>query len=278
MEIAKKPLMVPWDFTDIAGYALEYAAKISRIDGNPVYLVHIAKKKNEIKKLKGELESYAEDAYNKFNIRPNVIVREGTIFSTLGDISDEIDAGMVIMGTHGIKGMQKLTGSWALKVIVSSKVPFVVVQASPDDSNFEDIVFPVDFKREDKEKINGIIYLHKYFDSKIHIIKPRKNDKRLLAGINNNIAFARKMLKQKGVHYDIVEAPGKKSFAKETIDYAKQVNASLILAMSTKNIGLTDYVFGAVEQYIIANSAKIPVMCLNPRKGKVSGGFAAMGG
>lgn len=278
MEIAKKPLMVPWDFTDIAEYALEYAANISSIDGSPVYLVHIAKKKNEIKKLRHELEEYAEKAYGKFNIKPNVLVREGTIFSTIGDIADEIDAGMVIMGTHGIKGMQKLTGSWALKVIVSSKVPFVVVQAPPGESNFEHIVFPVDFKKEDKEKISGIIALHKYFDSKIHIIKPKKTDKRLLMGVNNNIAFARKMLKQKGVHYDIVEAPGKKSFAKETIDYAKEVNASLILTMSTKNIGLTDYVFGAVEQFIIANSAKIPVMCLNPRKGLVSGSFATMGG
>lgn len=86
------------------------------------------------------------------------------------------------------------------------------------------------------------------------------------------------MLKQKDVDYDIVEAPGEKSFAKETIDYAKQVNAELIITMSTKNIGFTDYMFGAVEQYIIANSAKIPVMCLNPRKSQMSGGFSAMGG
>ncbi len=278
MEIANKPLMVPWDFTEIAEYALEYAIKIAKIDQSPVHLVHIAKKKNEIKNLKGMLEKYAEEVNQKYNIKPGVIVREGTIFSTIGDVADEIDAGMVVMGTHGIKGMQKLTGSWALKVIVSSKVPFVVVQAPPGDTNFEHIVFPVDFRREDKEKISGIIFLHKYFDSKIHIIKPKKTDKRLLRGVNNNITFARKMLNQKGVHYDIVEAPGKKSFAKETIDYAKEVNASLILTMSTKNIGFTDYVFGAVEQFIIANSAKIPVMCLNPRKGLVSGGFAAMGG
>jgi hypothetical protein len=29
-----KPLMVPWDFTKVAEYALEHAVKISKIDGN----------------------------------------------------------------------------------------------------------------------------------------------------------------------------------------------------------------------------------------------------
>jgi len=43
----------------------------------------------------------------------------------------KIGALMVVMGTHGIKGMQKLMGSWALKVITSSKVPFIAVQDTP---------------------------------------------------------------------------------------------------------------------------------------------------
>ncbi len=39
---------------------------------------------------------------------------------------------MVIMGTHGIKGLQKYTGSWALKVIIGSSVPFLVIQDKPN--------------------------------------------------------------------------------------------------------------------------------------------------
>jgi nucleotide-binding universal stress UspA family protein len=67
----------------------------------------------------------------------------GTIFNTIGKYASDTDARMVIMGTHGIKGMQKLTGSWALKVIVKSKVPFLVVQDKPSEKRrFTDIVFP----------------------------------------------------------------------------------------------------------------------------------------
>lgn len=278
METTIKPLMVPWDFTKVAEYALEHAGKIARIDGNPVYLVHIARRKDEVNKLKATLDAYAVEAFNKYSIKPKAIVRYGSIFTSIGEIADELDAEMVVMGTHGIRGLQKLTGSWALKVIVSSKVPFVTVQAPPTGNNFRHIVVPVDFRKEDKEKVNWLIYLHKHFNSKIHIIKPDKSDKRLLRGVNNNILFAKKMLDKKRVEYDIITAPGKRSFAKETIEYAVQVKADLMVIMTTKNIGLSDYIMGADEQYIIANSAGIPVMSINPRIGVTTGGFAAMGG
>lgn len=270
--------MVPWDFTKVAEYALEHAVKIARIDGNPIYLAHIAKKKEEVEKLQNILDVYAIEAFKKYSVKPRAIVRVGSIFTSIGEIADEIEAEMVIMGTHGMKGMQKLTGSWALKVIVSSKVPFVIVQSRPEDTKFEDIVLPIDFRREDKEKVNWLVYLYNHFNSKIHIIKTEKSDKRLHKSVNANIAFTRKILDQKHVKYDMIVAPGKKSFAKETIEYAVQIKAELIVIMTTKNIGLADYVMGADEQYIIANSAKIPVMCINPRIGLTTGGFAAMGG
>ncbi len=278
MENTIKPLMVPWDFTKVAEYALEHAVKIARIDSNPIYLAHIAKKKEEVEKLQGILEVYAIEAFKKYSIKPKVTVKHGNIFTSIGEIADEINAEMVIMGTHGIKGMQKLTGSWALKVIVSSKVPFVIVQSPPEDNKFEHIVFPVDFRKEDKEKVNWLVYLYNHFNSRIHIIKTEKSDKKLLKGVNTNISFTKKILDQKHVKYDMIVAPGKKSFARETIEYAISIKAELIVIMTTKNIGLTDYVMGADEQYIIANSAKIPVMCINPRIGLTTGGFAAMGG
>jgi ABC-type Fe3+ transport system substrate-binding protein len=44
------------------------------------------------------------------------------------------------------------------------------------------------------------------------------------------------------------------------------------MIMTTKYITFVDYMFGAHEQKIIANSAKIPVMCVNPMVN-----FAGMG-
>jgi nucleotide-binding universal stress UspA family protein len=169
------------------------------------------------------------------------------------------------MGTHGIVGMQKLTGSWALKVVVKSKIPFIVVQDPPaDHERYHNIVFPVDFRIENKEKLGMAIFMGKYFDSKIHILKTITTDKSLIKKTNINLNFAIKYLIQNNVEYEIHEIPHGK-LAQKTIDFAHQIKADLILIMTTKNISMADYMLGASEQYIIANSSKIPVCCVNPR-------------
>jgi nucleotide-binding universal stress UspA family protein len=169
------------------------------------------------------------------------------------------------MGTHGMKGMQKLTGSWALKVIVKSKIPFIVVQEPPaDQDRYHNIVFPVDFRVENKEKMGMAIFMGKYFDSKIHILKTVTTDKGLTMKVNKSLNFAVKYLIQNNVEYEIHEVPNGK-FAQQTIDFAQKTKADLILIVTTKNITFADYVLGASEQYIIANSSKIPVCCVNPK-------------
>jgi nucleotide-binding universal stress UspA family protein len=164
-----------------------------------------------------------------------------------------------------MKGMQKLTGSWALKVIVKSKMPFIVVQDPPADQNrYHNIVFPVDFRGENKEKMNMAIFMGKYFESKVHMFVAVSSDKNLLKKTNINLNFAVKYLIQNNIEYEIHKIP-KGKFAQQTIDFAQNINADLILIMTTKNITLADYVIGAEEQFIIANSSKIPVCCINPK-------------
>jgi nucleotide-binding universal stress UspA family protein len=164
--------------------------------------------------------------------------------------------------------MQKLTGSRALKVIVKSKVPFLVVQDKPSEKHrYTDIVFPIDFKAETREKLYWAIYLGKYFNSRIHIFKPPISDKSILKKVNTNLNFATRYLIQNNIDYKIHVAGKAGNFARETVSFAQEINADLILITTTKGISLTDHVLGVPEQEIIANSARIPVMTVNPREG-----------
>jgi len=259
-------ILIPWDFTPVAGHALQHGFKFAeKAKSKKIVLVHIIKNDKEYEEAFEKLSQIAKDNQGKNGLSVEALVRKGTIFTTIGDVASEVGAELVIMGTHGLKGMQKLTGSWALKVIVSSRVPFVVVQEPPNETDLKDIVLPVDFKKESKEKINWVNYLHKYFSPKFHIIKPNTTDVGFIKRIKANITFSRKFMDSKGVDYEIHTAEGKKSFAVEIMEFGKNINADLILILTTKNIGLADYVLGAQEQYIIANSSKIPVMVVNPR-------------
>jgi len=266
MENEEHIILIPWDFTQVADYALLHAFKFAeKANTKKIVLIHITKSEKEDEEALEKLKPVVSENQGRNGIEIVPMARKGSIFTTIGEVASEVGAELVIMGTHGLRGMQKLTGSWALKVIVSSKVPFVVVQEPPNETDLRDIVFPIDFKRESKEKLNWVSYFYKYFSPKFHIIKPNTTDVLFIKRIKANIAFARKFMDSKGVEYEIVTAEGKKNFPNEIIEYSKSINADLILTLSTKNIGLADYMLGAHEQYIIANSFKIPVMVINPR-------------
>jgi nucleotide-binding universal stress UspA family protein len=268
VEQQKKQIVVPWDFTHIAEAALEHAVKISRMIGSEICLLHIVDKgitpADEAKTLE-KLNQVAIESSAKFKVAIIHHISKGTIFHAIADYANDKDASLVVMGTHGMKGMQKLTGSWALKVIVKSKVPFIVVQDRPGDMDrYHNIVFPVDFRNENKEKIKMAIFMGKYFDSKIHILKTIATDKMLSKKTNINLNFAIKYLIQNNIEYEIHDFP-KGNSAEQTIDFAQTINADLIVIVTTKNITFADYMIGATEQYIIANSSKIPVCCVNPK-------------
>jgi nucleotide-binding universal stress UspA family protein len=268
MEEHKKLIVVPWDFTEVAEHALGHAAKISRMVGNDICLLHIVEKgiapKAEAEK-KGKLIKLTEEYSTKLNLTVTYHISKGSIFSAIADFANDKEASLVVMGTHGMKGMQKLTGSWALKVIVKSKVPFIVVQDAPvDQDRYHNIVFPVDFRNENKEKMKMAIFMGKYFESKIHMLVSVSSDANIIKKTKVNLNFGIKYLIQNNIDYEIHEMP-KGNIAEQTLDFAQKTNADLIVIVTTKNITFADYVVGASEQYLIANSSKIPVCCVNPK-------------
>ncbi|MGB8490713.1 MAG: universal stress protein [Bacteroidales bacterium] len=268
MEEIKKLIIVPWDFTNVAENALAHAAKIGKMINNEICLLHIVEPDIKMK-AEGEkkvlMRHLADDSTKKYNLNVTSQIVRGSIFTSIAEFVNSSDASLVVMGTHGMKGMQKITGSWALKVIVKSKIPFIVVQDPPaDQERYHNIVFPVDFRTENKEKMGMAIFMGKYFDSKIHILKTSTTDKSLMTKTNINLNFAVKYLIQNNIEYEIHEVKGG-NLAQHTINLAQKLNADLILIVTTKNITMADYMLGASEQFIIANSSKIPVCCINPK-------------
>jgi nucleotide-binding universal stress UspA family protein len=275
----KDTILVPYDFTEIAEYAVQHAIKISTHLKNRIQLIHIVKSDNQIEEATERLNKEIERLKNEYQIDLDPVVLAGNLFREISDYASNNNVSIVIMGTHGIKGIQKITGSWALKVIVGSKIPFIVIQEPPSKKEiFKDVVFPLDFKKEGKEKVNWALFLAKYFDVKIHIVAPNLKDSSLQKKLRININFAEKIFENHNVKYDIQKTDASR-IGEETIEYAKKIDADIVLIMTTKGIGFADYMLGAKEQYIIANNARIPVMCVNPRTDLSRyGSFSSTGG
>ena len=260
-----KPILVTWDFSEKAEEALRHALNYSKYTETDVILVHIVKKEKEVESATKKVNDKIEEIKSEFGKKILGIIKVGSIFSTITEIIEETDASFAVMGTHGMKGFQKVTGSWALKVIAGSKSPFIVVQEAPKEHEVRDIIVPIDFRSENKEKLIWTNYLHKLFHAKFHLCYTDTNDKLAKKRLLANIKVAAEYMHSKEIKYEIKKFDGKGGMVTQTINFADEINAALILILTTKNLRSVDYIIGADEQKIISNESKIPVMCINPR-------------
>lgn len=270
MEHERKSIMVTWDFSAVSYNALKHAVKMAHILKNNVLLFHIVNDPSEEETARKKMEETVEEIKKDLGEEVGYYVHSGKIFKEIADYAskEENSVNFVVMGTHGMKGGQKLFGSWALKVIAGSSVPFIVVQdLPPEKERYTDIVFPIDFKSENKEKLQWAIFMGKYLNSKIHLYKAPVQDKALQKKVNVNLNFAIRFLIQNNIEYEIHTSAKSRSgnYQKELLAFSKKINADLILITTTKHITKMDYIFGAREQYLLSNSEKIPVMCVNPK-------------
>jgi hypothetical protein len=146
-------------------------------------------------------------------------------------------------------------------MMMGARIPFIVVQAPPQSLALRRVIFPIDFRKENKEKLKWIGFLSKFYTSKVYLIKPNTKE----YSIRNNLEFARRFLDGRNIDFEIVTLKRQFKLADESLDYAHQIKADLIIIMLSPNINISKTIFGLKEQKYITNPYKIPVMCLNRR-------------
>lgn len=274
METLNHSIVVPYDFTPVAMNAVAHAVIMAPRLQVGITLLHIVSKASDEAIVKKRMEEEIKKISSEFNITPNYLIRVGSIFKTINRAANEINATLIVMGTHGLRGIQKLTGSYALKVIVGSKIPFLVVQDAPKPNlEYKNLVFPVDFKTENKEKLKWVEFMHQYFNSKAVLLSSASKEGDVDKRTRANLQFCKTFLEERKIDYDLVLADKDKSLSQETIDYTAKNDADLIIIMTTRDISFHDYIIGAQEQYMIANAEKLPVMVINPRTDLIKYGY-----
>ena len=262
----KNTILVPMDFSKVAACAVRHAVNTARTTEGEIALLHVVSKPKEVDEAQKKVDALAKATQDEHGITTKGIVSTGNIFDDIGDTAAELKAKLIIMGTHGMKGMQRITGSYALKVITNSRVPFIVVQEkNPETDGYKDIVLPLDLSKETKQKLRLAIETAKYFKSKIHVIVPDEADQFFRNQLKRNIAFTKKHLMENNISFSTNIAE-EGNFAKSVIHLATKINADLISIMNLKRDSLVNLFGGGYEQRLITNESQIPVMCVNPKE------------
>mgnify|MGYP002074657807 CR=1 FL=1 len=262
-----KKLLVPTDFTSVVDYAMDHAMKLARTMGAEVWLLHMVPDLDEedvvLRRLQTEQErAKAIDA----NVPVLTMVRKGKLYAGIGDAAQEIGAELIIMGTHGMRGMQFITGSRALRVVTSSSVPFIVVQERGlRTEGYRHIVVPMDLQRETRQNVGLVARLASYFKGTAHVIIPRESDEFLHHQLQDNILFAKKYFEERNIPMEAMVADtGSNGFVLAVLDYAKKIDADLIAVMNMAGTNIFGTLGVPYEEDMITNKAMIPVMMLNP--------------
>jgi nucleotide-binding universal stress UspA family protein len=269
METAKNPIfLVPTDFSEVCANAAHRAASLAKDFNYKIVLLHVIDK-NTLSELKKEgkglewiderLKELAQILIKENVIQVETIAREGDIFSTIADVAKDLSASLIFLGTHGKVGMQKITGSFALKVVTSSEIPTIVVQKRQFGKGLGKIVMPITSDAGPWAKTKWAAAIAKEFNSTIHIFHiPGDEMEDVITMITNHFSV-------NDVKFEVEAADKSGNYTKQVLDYATAKNADMILIMTNPDKSLKTYLLGSYDEDIIFNPSQIPVMSINPR-------------
>lgn len=256
--------LVPYDFTPIGRTALNHAYQISLAEPGEIVLLHIAadKDKKELAstKFKELISSLDADLAQRVGTR----IRIGNIFKDISNEAEESGADLLVMGTHGAKGLQKMLGSYAIKVVTSSTVPFVITQQGEPKENIDLIVLPVDLSHEKIQIARFAANLAQKFKAAVHIVAIPQNDEFLINRLRNNITKVKGVLKKENINFQVALLEGKKAFHKEVMEYGSQNEASMYAIAHHPQTLIPQ--LEKFSQELITNADEIPVLIVNAKE------------
>lgn len=261
-------VLVPMDFSEVADTAVNHAAMVAESFKGEVHLLHVVGSDKAVDDAKGKLEEKCREFRERYQVPFSFSIRKGTIFEEIGKLAEEIGAMLVVMGTHGLKGIQHITGSYALRVIANSKVPFIVVQNKKSKGSIRNIVLPIQVSDETKSKLPITTSIAKHFGATIHIFLSKENDDFLKTKVNRELIFAKNYFDERHINYEVEFAEESSNYIKQMLNYSSKLNVDIIaIVNSNGDVGILPDIFkGEGEQDVITNKYGIPVVIMNPNQ------------
>ena len=266
-------VLIPTDFSETCNNAIHHGVELAKSLKYNICILHVINKqtKSLLKKEKLTVD-YVDEQLNKYketyggdgSIIIQTIAREGSIFTIINEVAAEIKANMMVLGTHGKLGMQHLFGSYALRVVLDSPCPVVVVQKRSFGNGYHNLVIPISNDLETRQKVQWILLMAKLFNSKVSLFQANENDQALDGRIHVITSQITKILDENKIHYEITRAEKTGDFANQVLAYADEHLSDLIMIMTIPHIDVPGFSVSTWDETMMFNESEIPVMCINP--------------
>lgn len=279
-----KNILCPVDFSETSMVKIEQAVYTAKVVDAEVTLMHvvetyslnssIAKEKYEQEGREAAIEKVVNEKLDEIIAKikdKHVVIHKkiafGKIYQAIIDVADEINARLIVMGTTGTSRFGKILGTNASRVVRAAKCPVITMRDKSRVFKYKNILLPLDFSKETRQKVRIAIETAHQFGSEIHVMSVMTStDEFHVSKLRAQLNVVKQQIKDAGVPFTAKLIKGKK-IAETILNYAPVVSADCIFIMTQQEVGFVEMMVGTSAEQVI-NNAMIPVISVRPAKAK----------
>ena len=272
-----KRILLPTDFSDIAAYALKYAANLADRYNAEIVALYMINREDAFLSRKEAMELYENidyhqrinESFDKFldkdflsGIKVSTEIKRQVDFENMKDLTDHLDIDVIVIGSEGAHGIGEMfVGSNAEKVIRTSDVPVLVVKNTQPYFKLKKVIMACDlnldmvdaFKKAKKFlKDNSLEY------EMVYVNTPEDFLSTGLMQTEVKKFFAQQGIKEADID-DKVVFYNDFNIEAGIFSYADMVKADLIVLLTHGRKGLARLIYSSYGEKM-ANHSDIPVL------------------
>ncbi len=280
-----KKILVPTDFSEQAGYALDFAYQIALKSTAEIILINVVDYpglssvwgggmnviggaeppldnldesfiNNLLNRSKDEIRAMAQ-RLDPGSVKIKQVVEVGNPYFVITEKIEQENVNLVIMGTKGATGLEEvLIGSNTERVVRHAKCPVITIKKKRDYTKIHNIAFASNFEGDQAHVVEELFKLQDIFKAKLHLVK---------INTPNNFETNRTIFKEMksfvekynisnyslNVYNDYVEEDG-------IIYFCEDIGADMIALATHGRTGIMHLLSGSIAEDIV-NHARRPV-------------------
>lgn len=262
--------LIPYDFSSVSESALRLGLDLAIANKGKVMLLHVVKKNAEKSEAKANFKTVISKLKPNEQELTSTKVLVGDLFSDIAKAGELLDVTMIVMGTHGARGFQKIFGSHAVRMISSTDCPFLITQGKKEIDRLKTIVMPFSFEKKTIQIATFASKMAKQFNATVHLVGYHDKDEWLEKHMKQNQSLVKTHLEGNGVKCVIANIEIGSNYEKELMKYAASVDADIMAAGYFEGGIITNP--NSFIQSMIENELNLPLLTVNAEDLTVSGG------
>ena len=275
-----KSFLVAVDFSNCSVNALMHAAQLAYLTNSRIEMiwvnnpqktkVYVAESESTglINEMNVQFKHLSDELLAKYpGLKVDYLIREGKVNKEIKLQAEESKSQLIVAGTHGRLGLEKLwMGSNVYRVVSSAPCPVLTVRAGVVVSeHLKTIILPIDSTVETREKVTIAVELAQSSHAKVIVLKLYSTD---VIEVRDSVDIYGQQvldyLREEEVEAEMDETEAK-NLTVTTIEYATKVNANLIIIMTEQEKKAANFLIGNFAHQMM-NTSPIPVLSVRPKE------------